>query len=61
MTEETETDTRRESSTHWKARSRQLALLVLKLASWLYGAYRAASKAFELVRNVCSIVRDWLD
>jgi hypothetical protein len=61
MTEECNTDTHRESSAHWKGRLRHLALVVLKVASWLYSAYRAASKAYDFVRSIIAVVRDWLD
>jgi hypothetical protein len=61
MTDTSNTDTHRGSSTHPKSRMRHVALAVLKVAYWLYGTYKAVSKAFEFARSMWTVLKNWWD
>ncbi len=59
MTEPSSTDTPHESSRP-KSQSRQFFLkAILKGASWIYGSYRAMSKAYEFIRSIVTVWKDW--
>jgi hypothetical protein len=61
MTDTSNTDTHRETSTGPKGRLRYVARAILKVASGIYGIYKVVSKGYDIARTAWSLLKNWLD
>lgn len=61
MIDDSDTDNPREMSNFRRTSLRHLAKLVLRVASWIFGAYKTVSKLYDFAKFMWTSMKAWLD